>query len=89
MPHDRLSEQARKLSQEELLRETYVTVMKVQTVLTGLDGDNGLCGDVKRLAGQQAVTEIQLARTTRILYALIGVLTGSGIIGTSIWGVVR
>jgi len=63
-----------------ILVKTYDKVIELTVLLLGSRGDNGLIGDVKRLASSHY-------RLKRNFYIIIGILLGSGIIGgVSVYG---
>ncbi len=65
--------------EREKLDRTHDTVIEIKTVLLGTDSDNGMVGDLKRLAKSH-----YKLRTN--FWLLIGILVGSGILGGSLWG---
>ena len=72
-----------KLTQGKMIQELYTTLLGVK----GTD-EKGLVGDVK-----EAFKEIKSLRTSqnklsRNLWILVGILSGSGIIGANITGVI-
>jgi len=72
---------------DQLLYETHRTVQEVKAVLVGIDGDNGLCGDVRRMTQRLEKLENGHNRLRLTVYILIGVLVGSGIISGAVLGV--
>ena len=69
-----MSEEERKIL--EVIQEK---VIKIEVVLLGADGDEGLVGEVQELKKKQTKQAI-------ILYVLIGVLVGSGVLVTGALG---
>jgi len=59
------------------LDETHDTVNKLKTTLVGMNGDEGLVGDFKKVAESHY-------KLRRNFYLLLGVLIGSGILTGSI-----
>ena len=72
------------LNQDEKrkLDESHDAIIQVKTVLLGVNGDDGLCGDVKRVVESHS-------KLKRNFYSLIGFLVGSGVLGGSLWGVLH
>ena len=68
--------------EKQKLDETHDTVIELKTVLLGTNGDNGLVGDVKRIAKSHF-------RLKQNFWILVSFLIGSGILGGSIWGLLR
>ena len=66
------------MDQEKMIQETHDTVIKLNTVLLGSNGRSGLVDEVKAIA----VSHYSLKRN---FWTLIGVLVGSGIIGSGIY----
>ena len=64
-------------TQEQMIQETHDTVIQLKTVLLGVNGDHGLVGEV------QSVRK-KVNKVTIMLYGLIGVLTGAGIIDSTV-----
>ena len=71
-------------NQKQLIQEIHETVTILKTVLLGVPGteDNGLVGKVDEVHRSHY-------RLKRNFYILIGVLVGSGILGTGIWGLLN
>jgi len=63
--------------EKDLLTKTHDKVTELTAILLGSRGDNGLIGDVKRLANSQN-------KLKRNFWLLIGVLIGSGVISAGI-----
>lgn len=61
---------------ERMVKETHDTVIKIETVLMGVpdSAEKGLCGQVAELSESHA-------QLKRLVYTVIGVLIGSGILG--------
>mgnify|MGYP001603665578 CR=1 FL=1 len=68
--------------ENELARETHDTVIEIKTVLLGTNGDNGLVGDVKRLGRSHY-------RLKQHFWILVGILVGSGILASGIYGILK
>ena len=51
------------------IEETHDTVLELKTVLLGKNGDDGLCGDVKRVNKRLSIVEWT-----------VGILIGSGVL---------
>ena len=68
------------LNREERQRldETHDSIIRIETVLLGTGGDNGLVGDVKRLA----ISHFKLKKN---FWVLVSFLAGSGVLGGGIW----
>ena len=64
--------------ERERLDEVRDSVIIIKTVLLGTDGDNGLVGDVKRLA----VSHFKLKKS---FWVLVSFLAGSGVLGGGLW----
>jgi len=62
------------------LDETHDKVLKLSTVLLGTNGDNGLVGEFRRVAQSHFTLK-------RNFWILVGILTGSGILGTGLWSI--
>ena len=56
------------------IMEIKVNLSSIETTLTGKDGDNGLCGDVKRLREMHHELDKRQGITARMVYALIGAI---------------
>ena len=65
-----------------VIQETHDTVLEIKVVLLGKNGDEGLCGDVKYLQRDHS-------KLKQIVWILIGVLAGFGIITSTTWGILR
>ena len=66
--------------ERQKLDETHDSMIRIETVLLGSNGDNGLVGDVKRLA----VSHFRLKKN---FWVLTSFLAGSGVLGGSIWAI--
>jgi len=55
-------------------------IIEIHTVLLGANGDDGLVGDVKRCAVAIKEESCELSKLKKIVYTLVGVLVGSGVI---------
>ena len=64
--------------ERDILVKTHDKVIELTVILLGSRGDNGLIGDVKRLASSHS-------KLRRNFWLLVGVLIGSGIISAGIW----
>ena len=72
--------------EKEKLDETHDASIQVKTVLLGANGDDGLCGEVKRLAERHYELAASHNKLKRNFYGLITFLAGSGVLGGSLWG---
>jgi|TARA_R100001530_G_C4284671_1_gene146507 hypothetical protein len=62
---------------DKIRMETHDAVQTIRAVLLGANGDNGLVGDVKRLANSHYKLKQQF-------WVLVGLLVGSGILAGGI-----
>lgn len=65
--------------EKQMLQEARDTSLELKVVLLGKGSDTGLVGRIDALANGHS-------KLKRIVYTLIGILVGSGIIGGSIAG---
>lgn len=70
--------------EQQMIKEARDTARDLKTVLVGLNGDEGLCGDVKDLVNSLGALAKSHGRLKRNFWILVGVLVGSGIIGGGI-----
>lgn len=79
--YDSLEEYAMptEISEEQIkkIEETHSAVITIRTVLLGANGDEGLVGDVHKLACLQTKTESRLNK----LYIIVAGIGGVGLIG--------
>ncbi len=64
-------------AEKEIITKTHDKVTELTAILLGSRGDNGLIGDVRRLANSHY-------KLRRNFWLLVGVLVGSGVIGAGI-----
>lgn len=64
--------------EREILNKTHDKIVELTAILLGARGDNGLIGDVKRLASSHY-------KLRRNFWFLVGILAGSGVISVGIW----
>jgi len=74
-------------SEKKTLQETHDNGIKVKTVLLGVNGDDGLVGDVKRMCEKQVRQTSEHNKLKRNFYLLVGILTGSGVLYGGIAGI--
>ena len=60
------------------LEETHDATIQIKTVLLGMNGDDGLVGEVKVIAKSHSSLK-------KSFWTLIGILIGLGILGSGIW----
>lgn len=72
-------------SDRDLLTETHTMVRELKAVIVGLNGDQGLCGDVRQLVGRLNNLEARHNRLSKWVYVMLGILglagAGGGIYG--------
>ncbi len=73
----------------EAIHDTHDTVIQLKTVLLGANGDDGLVGDVKRTSKAIIVLNEKHNKLNKTLWTLIGILVGSGVLGGSLWGLLK
>jgi len=66
--------------ERKMITETHDTVREIKVVLLGVNGDKGLVGEVQDLKKKHS-------RLSKILYILVGVLIGTGILVGGVWGI--
>ena len=95
MAQDRLSQQ-----DARLLSETHEKVSELRAVVVGLNGDDGLCGEIRRIArrmediansltARQNALDAQHHKLSRNFWLLVGTLAGSGVIAGSVLGALQ
>ena len=74
-------------TQEQLIQETHDAVIELQTVLLGIPetADEGLIGDVRDIKLNVNDLHSKYRKLSNRLWILIGILVGSGAIGTGIY----
>ena len=74
-------------TQEQLIRETHDAVVELQTVLLGIPdtADEGLIGEVKQIKLSVNDLTCRHRKLSNRFWILVGVLVGSGLIGTGIY----
>ena len=77
---------ARVTTQElyNIIIEQSKTLASIETTLTGHNGDNGLCGDVRRLRKDHDDLEKRQGMTSRIVYGVMACLGVTGITGIGV-----
>jgi hypothetical protein len=75
--------------QEQMLAETHQTVTQLKTILIGMNGDQGLVGEVKCVKREVETLGSKHDKLSRSFWLLVGVLTGSGVIAGGVWGIVQ
>lgn len=78
-----------KKTQSDMIKETHDTVIKLNTVLLGTNGDNGLCGDVKRVFKMLELQEKEHNKLKLVVYSFIGLIMGSGVITGGVFGILQ
>lgn len=68
-----------------MLQKTHDEVIKLKTVLLGANGDEGLIGEIKNIKTDVKTLNNRQHRMSRNFWLLIGILVGSGILGTGVW----
>lgn len=74
---------------ELMLQETHDEILKVSTVLLGANGDRGLVGKVNDNCDHVKVLEDKHNDLSRKFWVLIGILVGSGVLGTSAYELLK
>ena len=72
-----------------MLAETHDMVSQLKSVVVGMNGDDGLAGDLRRLHEQHDDLEIRHNRLEAKVSRVIGILAGSGILAGGLWGMMR
>jgi len=67
---------------QKKIDETHDKVIEISIVLLGTNGDDGMCGDMKR------ITESHY-KLKRNFWILVAFLAGSGVLGSGIWGITQ
>ena len=74
---------------EKMLQETHDTVIVLKTVLLGEPGVKGLAKTVEYACEENVEIKEDLNKTKKMLYGLISLLAGSGILGGSTLAVIE
>jgi len=78
-------------TQEELIQETHETVIQLNTVLLGVQGtaNGGLVKEVKDIKVNVSQLGRSVGKLKRNFWLLIGVLVGSGVLGSGIYSLLN
>lgn len=74
--------------EKRLIRETHDSVLKLTVTLLGTPDteDTGLMGEVKNMQDAHNCLAKKHTKLSHNFWILVGILIGSGILGTGIWG---
>ena len=67
--------------ERELLQSTHDTVTQLKTVLVGMNGDEGVIGELKHIKLHQQDTNNRLRKLSLKFWMLVAGLIGSGLLG--------
>lgn len=73
-------------TQKEMIQATHDTVIKLKAVLTGVNGDQGLVGEVKAVKTDVRTLNNHHRKLSRNFWLLVGILAGSGVLAGGLWG---
>lgn len=77
------------MTQEELLQETHDMVLKLHAVVVGENGDTGIIGRIDSVCNRQDEIEREHHKLSKVVWILIGTLTGSGAIGAGVYQLLK
>lgn len=79
------------MNNKELLEKTHDTVIELKTILVGMPDseDKGLVGELKDLKTDVKELNCRHRRLSRNFWILIGILAGSGVLGSGLWGLLN
>jgi len=69
-------------AEKKAIQETHDTVIQLKTILIGVNGDEGLVGEIKDLHRNHN-------KLKQSFWTLVGILVGSGFIGGGLWGLLK
>lgn len=78
-------------TQRQMIQETHQTVIQLSTVLLGVPDteDTGLVGEVKAIKVDVRSLNGRQRKLSKNFWILIGVLVGSGVLGSGIWSLLN